>query len=761
MKLKTILSVMLLGLFGISASAAETLNPKANPKAVVLSGNARFTVLTPEMIRIQYSDKGQFEDRATFAVVNRSLPVPKYTKSVKDGWLEIKTSALTLRYKVGSKLSDKESTNDLTVTFTLNGKPVEWHPGLSDKGNLKGTARTLDRYDGNLFDGDPKKPMQFEDGVLSRDGWAIINESPEHQRGDESNTFAFDKKVDGIEWWAQPVDKQAVDWYFLGYGHQYKKALKDFTTVCGKIPMPPLYVLGYWYSKYQRYTQQDFQNIADEILENKIPIDVMIFDMDWHIQGWTGWTWDKSIIPDPEGLIKYMHDRNMKVGLNLHPADGVDNRQEYFSDMVRDMHMPADTKVVPWNIGDSTFYRVFFKDLLRKREAQGVDFWWLDWQQEWTSKYFPGLSNTFWINHVFYNDMKLNRTDRRPFIFHRWGGLGSHRYPLGFSGDAVITYNSLAFEPYFTTTASNVGFDYWGHDLGGHMGGEYNNPEMYLRWMQFGVFTPIFRTHASNSPLIERRIWKYPNFEQLRNTVYLRYTLMPYIYNSARETYDTGVGICRPLYYDYPEKDEAYDKKFNSEYMFGDNMLVSPIVEKQGSDKLSHKTIWLPEGQWFDVCQNKLVDGNTTFDGTYTLDDIPVFVKAGSIIPCFPRIYNLKTRPEALILKVVPGANGSLDYYEDADDDNTYQQGQYTITPILQTTNSAATTLTIKPRRGSFKGMPTVRQYEVQFLSVNKPAEVLVNKKPVAFDYDAAKRVATVKIADASFNKTYTVNIKQ
>lgn len=272
----------------------------------------------------------------------------------------------------------------------------------------------------------------MEQGLLSRAGWSVIDESPKARRGDGSTTFAFDKSVDGIPWWSYPIDKNAVDWYFMGYGHQYKKALGDFTKIGGKMPLPPLYIFGYWYSKYQRYTAQDFMDIANEIESNHIPLDVMIFDMDWHTQGWTGWTWDKSIIPDPKGLIKFMHNKQLKVALNLHPADGVDDDEEGFQDMVRDMRMSADTKVVPWQLTDSTFYRSLFSNILRKHEALGVDFWWLDWQQNLTSKYVDGMGETFWCNHVFFNDMKLHRTNRRPVIFHRWGGLGSHRYPIGF-----------------------------------------------------------------------------------------------------------------------------------------------------------------------------------------------------------------------------------------------------------------------------------------------------------------------------------------
>ena len=724
----------------------------AHPDAVVRSGKARFTVLTPEMIRIQYSDRSLFEDRATFAIVNRRLPVPAFTAVEKDGYLEIKTSALTLKYKIGGVIDGrKPSAEVLNISMQLNGCPVLWYPGKDDAMNLKGTTRTLD---GQIGD---NKRQELENGLLSRAGWSIIDESPLARRGDGSTTFAFDKQVDGIDWVAEPVDKQAIDWYFLGYGHQYKKALGDFIKVAGRQPMPPLYVLGYWYSKYQRYTSDEFMEIVNDVKRFNIPMDVMIFDMDWHTQGWTGWTWDRTAIPDPDGLIDWMHQHGLKVSLNLHPADGVDDDEDFFNDLREDMGLDKQTKRVPWNLSDGRFYHNMFKHIIRARERQGVDFWWLDWQQNLTSKYVDGLGETFWCNHVFYNDMRLNRPNHRPLIFHRWGGLGSHRYPIGFSGDSFTTYGTLAWQPYFTATASNVGFGYWGHDLGGHQQTGGNDPEIYLRWMQFGVFTPIFRTHATNWEGIERRIWKYSNFPSLLETVKLRYALMPYIYTAARQAYDTGVSLCRPLYYEWPEANNAY--LFEDEYMFGDDILVAPVVTKPEKDGTTARRTWLPEGRWFDVCRNRVVDGNRTFTDRYAMEEIPYFFRAGSVIVNNPPMMNLSTRPDRLILKVVPGGNGRTLLYEDEGDTEGYKQGAYTTTTISHDGN----TLTILPREGKFAGMPESRSYTVEFLAVNRPNAVVLNGSLVAeseWKYDAQRRLLTVNVARTACDKKTVVTIK-
>ena len=761
------LSNLALSLNNIELVGSEEIdNPEGseNPEdpqasnGIITSGRARFTVLTPQMIRIQWSTRQNFEDRPTFAVINRHLPVPSYTTREEDGYLYIETEALTLRYKIGSTISPlMKSPNNLSITMPLNGHDVVWYPGKEDALNLKGTRRTLDGGSGDNYRYD------LEDGIISRAGWAVIDESPKTRRGDGSTTFAFEGQVDGIDWLAEPVDKNAYDWYFMGYGHEYKKAIGDYIQIAGRQPMPPLYALGYWYSKYQRYSQQDFLNLASEIKRNNIPFDVMIMDMDWHLDGWTGWTWNKSLIPNPEGLLRWMHNQGLKVALNLHPADGVASYEDHYGEISAATGLSENGRV-PWKLEDPSFYRAMFKYIIREREQQGVDFWWLDWQQNLTSNYTDGLGETFWCNHVFYNDMRLNRTDRRPFIFHRWGGLGRHRYPIGFSGDTYGTFGSLAFQPYFTATASNVCFGYWGHDIGGHLQIGDKNPDLMLRWLQYGVFSPIFRTHGASQAGNERRIWKYDNFPLLLDAVNLRYQLMPYIYTAARQAYDTGISICRPLYYEWPEENEAYRRE--GEYMFGDNILVSPIVTAPEADGTTWHQTWLPEGQWYDVCQQQLVSGQQVISRDYLPEETPWFIKAGAVIPCNPAVSNLKTRPSQLLLLVAPASHLSSPtshLYEDEGDTQAYIDGAYTTTAFASTSTGEGRQLTIGAAKGSFDGQPTERSYQVVFLGVSAtPAIATVNGRAVSdWSYDEASGHVTVSVPAASCSQPTVVAISR
>ena len=748
-----------------TALCALASGPKASPDAVVQDGCARFTVLRPEMIRIEYSPKGVFEDNATFSVVNRQLPVPKYSKTDDGKYVTITTDALSLRYRKGSNpLSEPASPANLSITMSVNGNPVVWYPGLKDPQNLKGTYRTLDGNNGDDY------RSRLEDGLISRSGWAVINDSPSFERADGSRSLALVPDSGGIDWAAPRADADALDLYFLGYGHNYKKALYDFTLIAGKIPLPPDYVLGYWYSKYDNYSADDFRNIVKSMRDNDINADVLILDMDWHWNGeqevsggrggWTGWSWNTNLIPDPEGLLADIHKGGLRAALNLHPADGVAAHEDQYKAVAEAMGLDAGSaETIPWMLEDRKFAKAFFDHIIRPLEKQGVDFWWLDWQQHLTNPRLAGLGETMWCNHVFFNDMKKNRPDRRPVIFHRWGGLGSHRYQIGFSGDTYINFPTLAFEPYFTATASNVGYGYWGHDLGGHMINYYepNDPELLLRWMQFGVFTPIFRTHATKGGHIERRIWTYDNFPMINQTVKLRYALFPYLYTMARKAYDTGVGLCRPMYYEYPEAAEAYERE--GQYFFGDDILVAPVVEPS-VDGVSKKEIWFPEGKWWSVAHGRLIDGGAVRSLDYTLDQIPYFYRQGAVIVKNPpAVKHVTERPDALVLDIVAGVDGACEFYEDAGDNADYAT-KYATTSISHKQRGRKAEYTIAPRKGAYEGMPLSRSYKMRIFNTPRPVKAKEGGRSLQPSYDASSRCTIVDVPSSPCDKGVKVTVE-
>lgn len=725
----------LLTALACTLSPAVADNPKADAKAVVTSGNARFTVLTPQLIRMEWSADGQFEDRATLTFVNRETPVPEFKVRESKSKLTITTPALTLTYLKNGKFSDK----NLKAVFTLNGKEVVWTPGMENPQNLLGTTRTLDGADGSKL----KEPM--EQGILSRAGWSLIDDSQRHVL-----------TPDGSEWeeWveARPEgDRQ--DLYLFAYGHDYKQALADYALVAGRAPMPPKYTLGYWWSRYWQYSDNEFVDLVNKLKSMDVPIDVLIVDMDWHETwglrksnspkdeygqriGWTGYTWQKELFPSPANFLKWTENEELKVALNLHPASGIQPYEAVYDDFTKEYGWSEKGKSVPFKIDERKWADAYFKTVLEPMERDGVDFWWLDWQQWKESKYTPGLSNTFWLNHTFFNHAERQNPGLRPFIYHRWGGLGSHRYPLAFSGDTYATWPMLAYLPYFTATASNVNYGWWGHDIGGHMfhkTQKATDPELYTRWLQYGVFTPIFKTHSTKDPRIERCIWCFPDHMFLmRDAIRLRYTLAPYIYNAARENYDTGVGMCRPMYYDYPESDKAYETP--EQFMFGNDILATTITQPVDSiTGLAPRTIWFPEGAWFDCATGSMYEGGRTEELHYTLAENPHYAKAGSIIPMNPAtVKNLQQPCDTLVLTFIPGGDGQLRHYEDDGMSQQYKTN-YAVTTVSKKQEGNTVRVRISPREGSFAGASDNRSYELRFPAVFPPKSVKVNGKELAY----------------------------
>ncbi len=738
-------------------------DPVANPRAVVREGEVRFTVLTPQLIRMEWSKNKKFEDSASLVFIRRNLPVPEFKVFKKDGWLYINTEKLFLRYKLGNGKFRKDN---LTIEFFLNEKKVVWHPEMEDKGNLKGTIRTLDGVEGET---------ELEPGLISRDGWVLV---------DDTARPLFDSS----EWhWVVPRQKgEYQDWYFFGYGHDYKKALHDFTLVAGKIPLPPRFAFGAWWSRYWAYSDQEFKQLVKEFEIHDVPLDVLVIDMDWHLTfglrwdkkildqaghmlGWTGYTWNRILFPEPEEFLSWCEKKGLKTPLNLHPASGVQPHEEKYTEMARAMGIdPSTKKYVPFDIANKNFAINYLKILHYPLEEQGVDFWWLDWQQQHITK-IPNLNPTWWLNYVHFTDME--RRGKRPILFHRWGGLGNHRYQIGFSGDTISVWASLAFQPYFTATASNVLYGYWSHDIGGHMPGKVS-PELYTRWIQFGVFSPILRTHTTKNPEAERRIWAYPvdYFLVMRDAFLLRYALIPYIYTYARKAYDTGISLCRPMYYDYPEKEEAYS--FKDQYMFGDKILVAPITSPEDSKSmLSKKKIWLPEGKWVEWFTGSILEGPGVFERNFSIDEIPVYVRAGSIIPMQPKIRYTGEKPvDLLIFMVFPYESGEMEIYEDEGNTLGYKKNKFTWQRARNYWEDPdKIKIEISPAVGEFPGMLERRGYEIRVPLILPPEKILCNGKEVIYSneekdmtwrYDGNKLMLTIALPKFSVREKIEIEIE-
>ena len=432
------------------------LSPIAKQEAIVAGEKYRFTVLTDRLIRMEYQENGLFVDEATQKVICRDFPVPEYRVLDKGDSLEIITDKLHLYY------DKKNFTREGLTVFLKEG----YHPHGSAWGygdeiqELKGTARTLDEADG---------AVPLEAGLMSRFGFTVL---------DDSGSAFIDP-----DQWPRAKDRESIDLYFFGYGHDYLGCLKDFYHLSGPTPLLPRFALGNWWSRYYKYTEESYLALMDKFRSKGIPFATAVIDMDWHLvnipkkygSGWTGYTWNREFFPDPKRFLEQLHQRGMKTTLNVHPADGVRGHEEAYLPMAKELGVDYEKEdAIPFDASSRKYLEAYFRYLHHPNEDIGVDFWWLDWQQG-TRGSAKGIDTLWLLNHLHFIDN--GREGKIPLTFSRYAGIGSHRYPVGFSGDTVITWESLDFQPYFTANASNAGYTWWSHDIGGHMKG-YRDDEL-------------------------------------------------------------------------------------------------------------------------------------------------------------------------------------------------------------------------------------------------------------------------------------------
>ncbi len=550
-------------------------------------------------------------------------------------------------------------------------------------------------------------------------GWAVV---------DDSHSLVFNS-----ESWIEPrAHPENLDLYFFGHGHDYLAALSDFTQVAGRIPLIPRWVLGNWWSRYYAYTQAEYLNLVDEFRRHDVPLGVGIIDMDWHItstgnesSGWTGYTWNRDLFPYPDAFLKELHAAGLKTALNIHPAEGVHPHEETYPEMARRMGIdPASQEPVPFDIADPHFAAAYFEVLHHPEEQRGVDFWWIDWQQGGHTT-LPGLDPLYWLNHLHYLDLGRDQ-ERRPFIFSRWPGLGGHRYPIGFSGDTRITWAMLAYQPYFTATASNVAYAWWSHDIGGHMDG-VRDPELYARWVQYGVFSPILRLHSTSNRFLERRPWGYDaEIERVASSALrLRHALLPYLYSMAWRAAAHASPLVQPMYYLYPESDAAY--RCPNQYFFGSELLAAPFVAPRDPDtRLASQTVWLPAGDWFNFFSGEHLNGGRWLTFYGGLDEIPVLARPGAIVPMqAPR----GPAGQALEVHVFPGAANAFELYEDDGETQAYRQGHSCITRFSQKWGGDTLVLSVDPAEGDLSLLPPARRFDLVFHGLRQPEalRMLVN----------------------------------
>lgn len=682
------------------------ISPIANSDAVVCGEKYRITVLTSKLIRFEYNEKGIFKDNATFAVINRNFEVPFFKVTDSDKRIKLVTDDVTVVYEKNLPFSQETLklyyNNERRSIYAGRYLP-DWRYGVTLPTNMKGTAVALDGVDGGC---------ELGDGIISQGEICIL---------DDSNSRIFDGEGN-----IASDTFNEIDIYAFCYGlasdrkYDYEGALNSFYKLSGQTPMIPRYALGNWWSRYHKYSSEDYLNLFKRFKDEDIPFSVGVLDMDWHYTdidkryggGWTGSTWNDELFPDHIEFLQKLHNMDLHICLNLHPQGGIAPHEAGYKEMAESMSVNSDNgEIVEFEPENPYFLKKQFEIIYNALEKEGVDFWWLDYNTQLRELVPDPLPI---LNAYHYTDNCKN--GKRGMLLSRYAGPGSHRYPVGFSGDAANSWETLAFEPYFTATASNIGYGWWSHDIGGFYGGKKDD-ELMARWVQFGVFSPIMRLHCTNLRYMSKEPWRYGRAceEVMKKFLRLRHKLLPYLYTMNYRASEKNMPLVCPMYAKYGG-DDAYAVK--TEYLFGTELIVSPIVNPGDfKTNMGYADVYLPEGEFYDFFTGMRYKGDKIFRAYRPLESIPVFAKAGAIIPMSADAGNGTDNPDKIKIRVFAGESNSFVMYEDDGISYNYKNGAFALTE-MSLKWSKSPVFTIDARDETRQIIPNGRKYIIEFIGV-------------------------------------------
>ena len=451
---------------------------------------------------------------------------------------------------------------------------------------------------------------------------------------------------------------------------------------------------------------------------------VLLLNEFWHLKDKrnlslhkTGFTFSKELFSNPLEFTNYMHDRGVRIGLNIDPIEGIGEHEEKFRIIATELGL-INTKKIPFNAFDKTFIAIYFNHLIKPLDSLGVDFYWIDYKYDLDS--LKALNHYHFLN--YYRDNRY-----RPLVFSRNSITASHLNGIHFSGNTEVSWNTLDYLPSFNSSGSNIGLSWWSHDIGGFKGG-MEDSELYIRYVQLGTYSPIFRFACERGHYYKREPWRWDvkTYRIVKDYLTLRHRLIPYLYTESYRYHKEGIPLVRPLYYQYPD---IFDNENNrNEYYFGSELLVAPIIRKKDivMNRVVHR-MFMPEGIWYDIVTGKKFPGNRNYVAFFKDEDYPVFARAGAIIP-FGENDNMNdtTPPKNMEIQIFPGVNNTYKMYEDDGLSDLYKKGYYLLTDIDYNYLPNNYTVIIRAVEGKSGIVPEYRNYKIRFRNTKPTNQVEV-----------------------------------
>jgi alpha-glucosidase (family GH31 glycosyl hydrolase) len=718
-------------------------NSLANPKSVVKGDKYRFTVLTERLIRMEYSENGIFEDRATENIFNRKFDIPKFEVIEDARLLTIATDYFKVFYLKNESFKGTRvnPASNLKIEFLENidvNRPNRfWYYGMPE----------VKCYGAPGFEINSYKKVRLDKGLFSLDGFVTI---------DDSKSMIIDD--DGV---FVPRQVESFDIYLFVYLNDFSKCLEDYYKITGYTPLLPRYALGNWWYRNYKYGDDKLDDLIVKFKENKIPISSIILNHDWHVRNEkknvnTGFTFNTSIFSNPKETINKLHQNGIKVGLTVNPFEGFTNVDSIYSETVKYL-LPDKNGIVPFNVYDPKVIDVYLKFYIHQLDSLGVDFYFIDYASK------EKLKELSILKHYQYYDM-MRYAGRRPLIYGYNSCMASHRYSVLYSGANVVDWNSLKEIPIFNINSTNIGVSWWSHDIGGFHNGIEDN-ELFIRFVQLGVFSPILKLSSDAGKYYKREPWRWDvkTYDITKDYLQLRHRLIPYIYSEAYRLSRFGTPLLYPLYYTNPQMYD--DPLFRNEYYFGSELFVSPILNGKDyiMDRVIHK-FYIPDGVWYDFITGKKFPGNRRYVSFFKDQDYPVFVKMGSIIPMsFDEDIFSTLPPKNMEIQIFPGKSNNYIMYEDDGETNLYLKNNYVLTSIDYNYMPNNYTVIIRALEGKSDIIPSFRNYKFVFRNTKKADDVTIYRdyESIPFEsyVDGPNFIVVVKNVP-TFGHQLTVNCK-
>ncbi|MCI5552999.1 MAG: glycoside hydrolase family 31 protein [Tenericutes bacterium] len=710
-------------------------NALATPENVIKGKKYRFTVLTPRLIRMEYSEDGTFEDHLTTLVLNRKTAAVEYTKKEDKKYLEITTSYFRLTYEKNKPFySGKFDTMKYLKVELLNTDKI-WYYGHPEIRNYGSPNSSLD---------DNKGKLKLKKGLYSVDGFASIK--------DENDLILENGTV-------KPRENKNIDLYLFLYLKDFALCLKDYFLITGSPALIPRYALGNWWSKNEEYNDLSLKDLVDDFKNKEIPLSILLLDKKWHIDEYkdkiydSGFTWNKTLFSNPEKMIDYLHKSGIRLGLNINPVPGILPYEPSYDVLAHTLEKQED--ILVFNVMNDAVIENYFNFLIHPLDKMGVDFYWID---ETTKK---ERENAI-LDYYHTEDMKKDY-QKRPMLLSRNVTSAPHRYPVLYSGKTIVSWDTLKMIPFHNALASNIGVSYWAHDIGGYYKGTEDN-ELYTRYVQLGVFSPILKFGADKGKYYKREPWKWSikTYSIVKKYLQLRHQLIPYLYSEAYKYHQYGMPMVMPIYHKFPEMYD--DVNYRNGYYFGTELFVSPIVTKK--DYIMNRSIhkfFLPDGMWYDFVTGKKFPGGKNYISFFKEEDYPVFAKAGSIITLGKnQELNDTTPPKDMEIQIFPGRSNTYHLYEDDGVSELYQKDYYLLTEIDYNYMPNNYTVIVRPIEGKKGIIPDNRNYKFVFRNTKKASDVLVyfNDTQINFDSYVLENDFIVEVKNVSTVGQLTLNCK-